>query len=248
MGQHAQQRALVRALAVALALLTAAPAHSSCRQGLILALDISASVSGWEYRLQAEGTAAALRSDPVRSILLEAPGPPVALAVFLWSGAAMQDLVLPWRLIDSPEALEAAAERIARHPRPENDGKTAIGAAMLFAEALVAIQPGCDRLTLDISGDGENNVGPPPDRVRLRPGLADVTINALAVSGDLPFDHEDFATHVGALSSWFAGNVIHGPGAFVESALDYRDFERAMTRKLLRELQPMLMGSLGRMQ
>jgi hypothetical protein len=37
-------------------------------------------------------------------------------------------------------------------------------------------------------------------------------------------------------------NVIHGPGAFVEQAEDYRDVERAMTRKLLRELQGMALS------
>lgn len=225
-------------------LLLAAPAAAGCRQGLILALDVSASVNATEYRLQADGTAAALLSPAVRDILLDPAGPPVALAAFLWSGVGEHTLVLPWRLIDSPAALEAVAARIATVPRPPNDGQTAIGSAMLFAEALFGVQPGCEVLTLDISGDGENNAGPLPEAVRLRPGLAGVAINALAVRGDLPWDHEDFRTHVGALSLYFREHVIHGPGAFVERAWDYRDFEEAMTRKLLRELAPPLLGRL----
>ncbi len=228
------------------ALLLAAPAGAACRQGLILALDVSASVNAAEYRLQAEGTAAALLSPAVRDILLDPAEPPVALAAFLWSGPDAQTLILPWRLIDGPEALAAAAARIAGAPRPPVDGSTAVGAAMLFAEALFAAAPGCPVLTLDISGDGENNAGPAPQTVRQRPGLAGVTINALAVKGDLPLDHGDFATHVGALSAWFAAHVIHGPGAFVERAWDYTDFEAAMTRKLLRELAPPLLGGLPR--
>ena len=78
--------------------------------------------------------------------------------------------------------------------------------------------------------------------MRQRPGLAGVTINALAVKGDLPLDHGTFDTEGGALSAYFAAHVIQGPGAFVESALDYRAFEAAMTRKLLRELAPPLLG------
>jgi len=224
-------------------LLLAAPAAAECRQALILALDVSASVNATEYRLQAEGTATALMSPAVRDILLEPGAPPVALAAFLWSGVGEHTLVLPWRLIDGPAALETAAARIATVPRPPNDGQTAIGSAMLFAEALLTVNPGCEVLTIDISGDGENNAGPLPEVVRLRPGLAGVTINALAVRGDLPWDHEDFRTHVGALSLYFGERVIHGPGAFVERAWDYRDFEAAMTRKLLRELAPPLLGA-----
>lgn len=237
-------RALARALAALL--LLAAPAAAECRQALILALDVSASVNAAEYRLQAEGTAQALMAPEVREILLDPAGPPVALAAFLWSGPQAQTLILPWRRIDDAAALAQAAGRIAAAPRPPVDGRTAVGAAMLFAEALFVAGPDCPVRTLDISGDGENNAGPLPQAVRLRPGLAGVTINALAVKGDLPLDHGDFATHVGELSAWFARHVIHGPGAFVERAWDYSDFEAAMTRKLLRELAPPLLGTPAR--
>ena len=241
MVEHAQLGALVRTLA-ALLLLTGAAA-AECRQGLVLALDVSASVNAGEYRLQAEGTSAALLASEVRAILLDPTAPPVALAAFLWSGPEAQTLILPWTLIDSGAALDAASARIAAAPRPPVDGRTAIGAAMLFAEALFASAPDCPLLTLDISGDGENNAGPAPQSVRRRPAFAGVTINALAVKGDLPWDHGDFATHVGALSAYFTDAVIHGPGAFVERAWDYTDFEAAMTRKLLRELSPPMLGA-----
>lgn len=223
--------------------LAAAPALAECRQGLVLALDVSASVNMTEYRLQAEGTAAALLSPAVREILLEPSAPPVALAVFLWSGNGEQTLVLPWRRIDGPEALAAVAGTIAATPRPPDDGQTAIGSAMLFAAGLFAIAPECPVLTLDISGDGENNAGPAPEVVRESPALAGVTINGLAVKGDLPIDHGYMVTHGGALSAYFDAHVIHGPGAFVERAWDYRDFEEAMTRKLIRELAPPMIGA-----
>lgn len=233
----------MRAAALALALMLPAGAVAAeCRLALALGFDVSASVSDGEYLLQARGTAAALMSPDVRALIL-APGPPVALAAYLWAGTEGQQVVLPWVLIDSPERLEAAAARIAAHPRPPRDGQTAIGAAMVFAEGLFAAGPACDSATLDLSGDGESNAGQAPALARVRPGLAGVTINGLAVKGDLPFDHEDFATHVGALSAYFRAEVIRGPGAFVESALDYRDFEAAMTRKLMRELAPMVLGA-----
>ena len=55
--------------------------------------------------------------------------------------------------------------------------------------------------------------------------LAGVTVNGLVVG----------ATVV-TLSRYYRQFVIQGPGAFVEEADDYDDFERTMRRKLLREL------------
>ncbi|MFN6979640.1 MAG: DUF1194 domain-containing protein, partial [Gemmobacter sp.] len=97
-----------------------------------------------------------------------------------------------------------------------------------------------------IAADGENNAGIAPGLVRAAPALAGVVVNALAVGGDLPLDHGTIAEEGGRLSAWLEANVIRGPGAFVERAEDYRDFERAMERKLLRELGGMVLGRAGR--
>ena len=43
---------------------------------------------------------------------------------------------------------------------------------------------------------------------------------------------------------YFRGEVAHGPGAFVEVAQGYSDFRRAMTLKLFRELNDMIIGGL----
>lgn len=40
------------------------------------------------------------------------------------------------------------------------------------------------------------------------------------------------------LETYYREKVIHGPGAFVETADDYDDFARAFQRKLVRELTP----------
>ncbi len=39
------------------------------------------------------------------------------------------------------------------------------------------------------------------------------------------------------LAGYYRRELIKGPGAFVEEAEDFFDFERAMTRKLVRELE-----------
>lgn len=211
----------------------------ACRLALLLALDVSASVDPVEYRLQAEGTAAALLSPPVREALLAEPGG-IALAAFVWSGPRDHDRIADWTLIDGPATLEAFAARIATHPRRSSfDGRTAIGSAIEAAGRAFGSAPGCLARTLDIATDGENNAGPRPESLPRDTGF---TINALSIGGDLPFDHETLDLASGPLTAYLTRNVIRGPGAFVEQAEDYPDVERAMTRKLLRELDSMVVG------
>ena len=228
-----------------LALLAGTPAAAQCRLALALAMDVSASVDSREYALMMQGTAAALLSEPVRAAIFA--DQPVALAAYVWAGAREQAVVADWALIDSPAALEAFAARVAAFPRPTGDplgpwsGRTAVGSALIAGRAMLDRAPVCDGQTIDLAGDGINNDGPEPAPLR-DTLLAGITVNALAVSGDLPLDHGTRADEGGRLSAWFRDNVLTGPGAFVESADSYDDFERVMRRKLERELSPPLLG------
>jgi hypothetical protein len=230
-------------LAAILWLGTALPGQALCRVALVLGLDVSASVDAGEYRLQVEGTAAALLAPQVQSAILGSE--PVALAVFTWSGAEDQALVADWALIDSRAALEALARRVAGFPRPEAvSRRTATGAAMQFARGLLDRAPRCDREVIDLATDGTFNAGPAPEEVRRDPAFVATTINALAVAGGPVPDFRDVTDPDSALELYLLRRVIHGPDAFVERAADYGDFARAMTRKLERELRGALLGAL----
>lgn len=168
------------------------PAQAACRIALVLGLDVSASVDAEEYRLQAEGTAAALVSRKVEQSLLE--GVPVALAALTWSGPDDQALIANWVLIDNRLALETLAARIASFPRPHAiSRRTATGSAMLFAQGLLDRAPVCDRQLMDLSTDGTFNAGPTPEDVRRLPEFAAMTVNALAVAGGQIPDWRDDA-------------------------------------------------------
>jgi Protein of unknown function (DUF1194) len=215
----------------------------ACRIALVLGLDVSASVDAAEYRLQAEGTAAALLAPQVEAAILD--GGPVALAVFTWSGPDDQALEADWVLIDSRTTLEALAVRVATFPRPATvSRRTATGSAMLFARGLLDRAPPCGRQVIDLATDGTFNAGPAPEVVRGTAAFTDTTINALAVAGGPVPDWRDVKDPATALAVYLTYRVIHGPGAFVEQAADYTDFARAMTRKLERELQGVLLGAL----
>ena len=217
--------------------LAAGPAVAECRQALALGLDVSGSVDADEYALQLGGLAAALESAEVRAVLLELPELPVHLTVFEWSGPGSRRLLVAWTVIDGPEALGSVTGALRATGRVPSDPSTAIGQAMLHGADLLAERAECPRWTLDLSGDGRSNAVPRPAIVKEMGALDGVTVNALAVGVDAPVHGDIRQAEIAALSAYFEAEVIHGPGAFVETALGYEDFEDAMRRKLLRELK-----------
>lgn len=220
-------------LALLLALL-AAPAQA-CRQALALGLDVSGSVDAEEYRQQLDGLAAALGAPEVREALLDPAAGPVRLAVFEWSGPGELALLLDWTEIRDAAALAQVRARLRAARRHVAAPTTGLGAAILAGADLLSESQDCARHTLDISGDGPSNAGPRPQD--LGPGALppDVIVNGLAVGrgGSAP-----------DLAGYFRAYVIRGPGAFVETARGYGDYEAAMRRKLLRELRSFAVGGL----
>ena len=83
-----------------------------------------------------------------------------------------------------------------------------------------------DRRVIDVIADGENNDGNRVEDRRDAVVREGTTINALAVINEVSYLHH-----------YLRNRVIGGPGAFVERAKDYFDFERAFKKKLLREIK-----------
>lgn len=182
-----------------------------------------------EDLLQRQGLAAALAAPEVRRPLLGHG--PVALGVFEWSGKWQQSWLLPWTVIANDADLDAAAGRIAGSVRVERRYPTALGYALAFAQRAFRIAPDCAERTLDVSGDGENNDGYPPALAYRNYPYGDITVNGLVIGG---------GPH---LYRYYEREVIRGPFAFVERARDFDDYERAMRRKLERELTPKVIGA-----
>lgn len=223
----------MKALALLAGLLMAGPAGAGCRLALLLALDISTSVDMREDRLQREGLAQALRDREVQAAILALPSAPVALAVYEWSGRYQQATTLPWTVLDGPDTLARATGVIAASERAFDRYPTALGYAVGHAATLFAGAPDCAARTLDVSGDGITNDGFGPRLAYGNFPLDDVTVNALAIGG---------AGDDAALLSYYRDELIRGPGAFLITADGYRDFARAMRRKLLREIGSAVVG------
>ncbi len=163
---------------------------------------------------------------------------PVAIAVYEWSGRYDQALLIDWRLIEAPADLHDTAAVLARSTRSQEDSSTAMGYALGFAAAMFGRAPPCLYRTVDMAGDGVNNEGYPPAAAYARAAFAEVTVNGLVVTQGDDYD----ATR---LVNFYRSEVLHGPGAFLERAHGFEDYERAMRRKLERELSPRTIGALA---
>lgn len=225
-----------RALALAATLWAGAAAAQDCRLALLLALDVSSSVDAREDQLQRGGLVSALISPTVEAAFF-ATDEPVALAVYEWSGRYNQEVLLDWVMIDSRAALITAAEAISNSTRSHNDFPTAMGYALGFGAGLFDKGPRCLRQTLDMAGDGQNNEGFGPQIAYREFGFDGITVNGLVVNA------ADFEGEVGLIAH-YKSEVLHGPGAFLVVANGFEDYERAITRKLERELTPPTIGAL----
>lgn len=194
----------------------------ACDLALVLAVDVSGSVDATEYRIQMDGLAAALRDGVVSEALVSAQA---QVALIQWSGQARQELSIPWTATRSFDEVEALARAIETAPRPWRNYSTALGEALLLGVTQISQGPICKRRVIDVSGDGPSNEGVEPASLKRMLRQADVTVNAIAIEQSAP-----------DLTAYFYEHVIHGEGAFVETALSFKDYPSKIRRKLVREV------------
>ncbi len=237
---------ITRVLFVLLAGITAGSGQArECRQALVLALDVSGSVNPHEFSQQVQGLASALDAPQVRAMILNGGNAPVALAVFEWSSRNHQHIIQPWIYLDSTVALDTVILRIRSHRKVRAGLKTAMGSALNVAAGMLKMQPTCWRRTIDVSGDGKNNIGATPAQVYAVGGFDEITVNALVVGDPAAASDEGIGVSPAELRSYFEAEVIRGPGAFALVSNGYADFARAMQIKLMREISIPIFGQNG---
>lgn len=195
---------------------------------LVLAVDASYSVDRAEFGQQIGGLAQAFTSPAVIAAIEALPRGRLAVVVTHWSQAGAQIVSVPWTIIEGTASSLAFATRLAQVERRTADGATSISGALRHGLGLLGRCPcRAERQVIDVSGDGRNNNGTALAVVRAEAELLGVTVNGLAILNE-----------VETLHYYFEQQLITGPAAFVEIAADYRDYARAIQRKLLRELDP----------
>lgn len=199
---------------------------------LVLAVDVSASVDFDEFGLMIGGYAAAFRDAELLARATSGQRGAIGVALLFWAGPGARDLAVPWLRVADAAGAEAVAAAIEAAPRALPAGGTALGEALVAAAALAMRCPfPAARRVIDVSGDGPANAGIVASAGRDAAAALGITVNALAVVHEEP-----------ELESYYAAEVITGPGAFVQRAESYADFADAIRRKLLRETGAVLVA------
>jgi hypothetical protein len=218
--------------------LAALPARAQDKKdvdlALVMAIDISGSIDPDEAHLQRQGYVEAFRDPTIVKAILTGPNGRIAVAYFEWSDAWMQKLLIDWTLLDSPEAIEIFARRLAEAPITIAR-RTSISGALRYAVPLFGRSPyEAERKVLDISGDGSNNDGGLVTEARYEALKERIAINGLPIMNGRPnpfgFPAES------DLDDYYLHCVTGGPRSFVEVANSFEDFPRAVRKKLLQEV------------
>lgn len=200
---------------------------------LVLAVDVSGSIDEEEARLQRDGYVAAIADPKVVAAITGGMLGRIAVTYFEWAGEGWQSPVLDWRVIRDQASASAFAAELAKVQI--NAGPwTSISSAIDFAVPRFAENDyDGTRRVIDISGDGANNSG------RLAPVARDDAVRRGVIINGLPIvnDRMNISRRpIPNLDLYYRNCVIGGPGAFIVVAHDFRDFARAIRRKLILEI------------
>jgi hypothetical protein len=200
---------------------------------LILAVDVSYSMDPDEQALQREGYVQALRSQEFLDALRGGAHGRIAIMYFEWAGEFDQQVLMPWRLIDGPEAAYAVADELDRAPY-RRASRTSISGGLIFAKPLFD-NSGYhgERRVIDVSGDGANNSGLPVAPTRDDIVAAGITINGLPIMLKRPRSN---MMDIENLDVYYEDCVIGGPGAFVVPIHERSQFIEATRTKLILEI------------
>ncbi|HMF20976.1 MAG TPA: DUF1194 domain-containing protein [Pseudolabrys sp.] len=200
---------------------------------LVIAVDVSYSMDPEEQALQREGYVLALTSNEFLQALREGANGKIAVTYFEWAGQFDQKIIMPWRLIDGPEAADAVAAEIGRAPY-RRASRTSIAGALRFAKPLFddSGYKGLRRV-IDVSGDGTNNAGPLVVLMRDEVLDAGITINGLPIMLKRPYVG---SMDIENLDVYYEDCVIGGPGAFVIPIREREKFIEATRTKLVLEV------------
>jgi Protein of unknown function (DUF1194) len=193
---------------------------------LVLAVDVSGSVSPDRFLLQRQGYVAAFRNPRLLQAIRTGAAQAIAVTVTQWTGPDLQVQVVPWTLIKDEDSILAFAEAVEKVPRQLFSGGTSISGAIDHAMKLFAdTRYKGARRVIDVSGDGSNNRGRQPAEARDAAVRAGVSINGLPILVLEPY-----------LDQYYWNNVVGGPNAFVIAVDSYAAFAEAVFKKLIIEV------------
>jgi len=200
---------------------------------LILAVDVSRSMTARELEIQRRGYAEALVAPDVIKAIEMGPTGRIALTYVEWAGSLSQRTIVEWTVIAGREDAEAFAARLTAH-FDSGMRRTSISGIIDHAAGMFDVNGyrGLRRV-IDISGDGPNNQGRPVHHARDAALARGITINGLPL---MTREGMGSQWHLDDLDVYYRHCVIGGANAFVIPVLTWEHFPDAVRQKLVLEL------------
>jgi hypothetical protein len=228
---------IARAAAAILALVFSLvfPAYAQTQRvdlELVLAVDISQSMSRDEHYLQRMGYVEAFRHRDVINAITAGPEGRIAVMYMEWAGDFEPIPLIEWTILSNRESVLAFADRLEREPL-WGEQRTSISRALeTAASSILGNDIISSRQVIDVSGDGPNNAGMPVEPVRDEVVARGITINGLPIMLNKPLEFYD----IEHLDRYYKDCVIGGTAAFIVPVFDLRHFAATIRKKLVMEI------------
>lgn len=201
---------------------------------LVLAVDVSGSMDLEESALQRTGYVSAFRHPSVIDAIKHGRLGRIAVTYLEWGAYGNTHHVIDWTLIDNKATAHNFATDLQKSARLRAQRTSISGAIDIATALLISNNFKGKRQVIDISGDGANNSGDLVTWARDRAVAKGITINGLPILNNRlsPMGNVQIA----GLDLYYRNCVIGGPRAFLIVAKNFKDFARAVLRKLILEI------------
>jgi hypothetical protein len=199
---------------------------------LVIATDVSHSIDQDEARLQREGVADLFLDPEVVKAIQSGPLGSIAVAMIDWAGYREDYLQLDWTIVKDKASAAALSQRIRALPYHSGQ-RTSISNGLQKSFLLLNNSDGAivgTKKVVDVSGDGPNNDGISLQHVH------DTTANNGIIVNGLPIMDERDDDYFPDLDKYYDACVIAGKGSFLVVVKSFKDFGKAMRRKLVVEI------------
>lgn len=200
---------------------------------LILAVDVSRSVSPGELEIQRRGYAEAITSPEVLDAIGRGLLGRIAITYVEWAGVGSQRTVIDWTILGTEAQAQEFANRLTSQFNTSMRRTSISDALLVTADLFDGNGYYGMRRVIDVSGDGPNNSGMPIRRARDMVLARGIIINGLPL---MTRDGMGSQWHLDDLDVYYRECVIGGPGSFVIPVTGWDQFALAVRRKLILEL------------
>ena len=199
---------------------------------LVLATDVSGSISDEELQLEREGTAEAFLDPQVIKAIQGGSLGRIAVSMVDFSSQGIGKVVIDWQIIHDKNTATSFAETVRDLPHTPGR-RTSVSSALELGSLLIESSEKdivATRKVIDVSGDGPNNDGNPMMETHDR-----IVAQGIVVNG-LPIMDDNANGYYPDLDKYYAGCVVGGRGAFVVVVRKYADYAAGMRHKLILEI------------